>query len=187
MKRILLLLIFGFLAALFEGCDPRTGAASHDMSEEHNEENSDTKTKERLAEFLASAVESKYADLKLAELASIKSDNSEIQNFAQSLANDHTNTLTELQALADKKGIRVPVEEGEDTKEKINKLSKEKNSDFDKKWCNELIAKHKKAIREFELMSDRSDDPQLQEVINRSLIDLRAKLEKLNALEKDTK
>ncbi len=182
MKRILLLLTFGFLAALFVGCDPRTGADSHNISEEHNEENSETKTKKRLAEFLADAVESKYADLKLAELASIKSDNRDIQNFAQDLANDHTNTLTELQALADKKGIRVPVEEGEDTKEKINKLSEEKDPDFDKKWCDELIAKHKEAIREFESMSDRSDDPQLQEVIDRSLIDLRAKLEKLNTL-----
>lgn len=187
MKQILSILTVGFFAALASGCDLRKGTESHDLAEERNEENFDTKSEKNLVDFLADAIEANYADIKLAELASIKSSNKEIQDFAQDLANDHTNSLTELQALADKKGIAAPVEEGETTKEKINKLSEEKEPDFDKKWCNELITKHKKAIREFESMSDQSEDPELKEVIGRSLIDLNAKLDKLNTIEKSMK
>ena len=187
MKRILSILTVGFFAALASGCDLRKGTESQDLAEERNDETFGTKSEENLADFLADAIEAKYADIKLAELASIKSSNKEIQDFAQELANDHTNTLTELQALADKKGIAVPVEEGEATKEKINKLSEEKDPDFDKKWCSEIIAKHKKAIREFELMSDQSEDTELKDVIDRSLIDLKGKLDKLNTLENSMK
>lgn len=187
MKQILSILTVGFLAALASGCDLRKGTESHDLADERNEETFDTQSEENLADFLADAIEAKYADIKLAQLASIKSSNKEIQDFAQDLANDHTNTLTELQALADKKGIAVPVEEGEATKEKINKLSEEKDSDFDKKWCDELISKHKNAIREFESMSDQSKDPELKEVMDRSLIDLNAKLDKLITLENSMK
>jgi putative membrane protein len=185
MKRFLFILTVGFLSAMATGCDPRKAADSHGLAEEKNDEAFDRKSEEDIADFLADAIEDKYAEIKLAELASIKSSHKEIIEFAQELANDHTNTLTELQALADKKGIAVPVEEGEETKGKINKLSEEKDPVFDKKWCDELIAKHKIGIRQFELMSDQSKDPQLTEIVNRSLIDLRAKLDKLHILEKN--
>ena len=69
MIRILSILTVGFFAALASGCDLRKGTESHDLSEERNEETFDTKSEENLAGFLADAIEAKYADIKLAELA----------------------------------------------------------------------------------------------------------------------
>ena len=175
--------LFTFLA----GCDSSKKHDSNTRVEEKNEKNFEGKAEIKEANFVADAIEEKYAEIKLAELASIKSSNKEIQDFAQQLVNDHTKALQMLHALANRKGITVPAEEGEKAKEKINDLSKQEDPDFDKKWRDELIARHDKTIREFEAMYDKSDDAELREIISQTLMDLRAQLEKINALEHNIK
>lgn len=178
------IIIPGIFAVVIIGCDNRGKNDSNTVAEQKNDENFDSRIEENQADFVADAIESNYAEIKMAELASTKSSNKKIQDFAQELVNDQTKTLTELQTFAGKKGITIPVEEGEETKEKINELAKQGEPDFDKKWCDELIAKHKKSIREFELMLDKSEDPELKGIVNHALINLRAKLDELNSLEK---
>ena len=98
---------------------------------------------------------------------------------------DQGESLAILQNLANRKGIVFPAEEGEETNEKVNELSKQQEPDFDKKWCDEIIAKHEKTIREFELMRDKSKDPELKEIITNDLKGLRAHLDRLDSLEEN--
>lgn len=181
---------FIFVTCLFTclaGCDSSPKDDSNTRVEEKNEKNFEGKAEVKEANFVADVIEEQYAEIKLAELASIKSSNKEIQDFAQQLVHDHTKALQMFQALADRKGITVPAEEGEKAKEKVNDLSKQEDPDFDKKWRGELIARHQKTIREFEAMYDKSEDAELREIINNTLMDLRAQLEKINALENKIK
>jgi putative membrane protein len=139
----------------------------------------------QLASFLADAIETRYAEIKLAELASTRSSNRQLVAFAQNLANDHTNTLTQLQALAEKRDISVPREESEETKKIINQLAKVSDAKFDEKWCDEILATHKRTIRDFEAMSNRTNDPELKKVIERSLSITIAKRRELNELKQN--
>jgi putative membrane protein len=175
-----------FIAVVFISCllsCQNTKNDSNAIAEEKNEKKFDTRAEEKEADFVAGAIEEKYAGIKLAELASTKSSNKHVQDVAQQLVNDQTTSLTAFQNIANKKGISVPVEEGEEAKEKVNKLSKEQDPDFDKKWCDEFVANHEKQIRQYEGMRDRADDTELKEIITNDLIVLRAQLDKLNALE----
>jgi putative membrane protein len=176
---ISLLVFAGFIS-----CEPAKKNDSNKVAEEKNDEKFDTRTGEKEAEFVTDVIADNYAEIKLAELASTKSSNKEVQEFAQTLVNDHTNALTEFQDLAGQKGITVPVEEREAAKEKVNDLAKEGAPDFDKKWCDAVADNHKKIIRLYEIMQEKSEDPQLKEVINKTLPDLRAHLDKLNTIEK---
>jgi putative membrane protein len=177
-----------FIAVLFisfvSSCDNARKDDSNAIAEEKNHKNFDTKAEEKEADFVSDAIEDKYAEIKLAELASTKSSNRQVQEVAQAMVNDQTTSLTALQNLANKKGISIPVEEGEEAKEKVNTLSKQEDPDFDKKWCDEIVSNHEKAIRAYEVMRDRSSDTELKEIITNDLIVLRAQLDKLNALEK---
>ena len=48
-----------------------------------------------------------------------------------------------------------------------------------------LLPQHKKTIREFELMRDKSKDPELKEIITNDLKGLRTHLDRLNSLEEN--
>jgi putative membrane protein len=176
-------ILLGFMVLI--SCEPSRKQDSHEIAEEKNKKNFDTRTGEKEAAFVANAIQGNFAEIKLAELASTKSSNKELQAIAQELVSDHTNSNAKLQNLASKKGISIPVEEGEEAKEKVNALAKEKQPDFDKKWCDVLVDKHEKTIRDFESMQEKSEDPELKEIIHTTLPELRAHLEKLNAIEKN--
>jgi putative membrane protein len=108
-----------------------------------------------------------------------------VQDFAQQLLNEQSESVVAFQNLARKKGITVPVEEGNESKKKVNELSQQQDPEFDKKWCNEIVSKHEKSIREFELMRDKATDPELKELVTNDLKELRTQLDQLNALEKN--
>ena len=185
MKQTQKIFIAVVLISIVSACSRENSGDSNAAAEEKNEQKFDTRAEEKEANFVAEAIEEKYADIKLAELASTKSSNKEVQDVAQQLVKDQSESLAILQNLANKKGIVFPVEEGEETSEKVNELSKQQDPDFDKKWCDEIIAKHKKTIREFELMRDKSKDPELKEIITNDLKGLRAHLDRLDSLEEN--
>jgi putative membrane protein len=185
MKQIHKVFVAVVFISLVTGCGTENKRDSNVVAEEKNDQKFDTRAEEKEANFVADAIEQKYDKIKLAELASTKSSNKAVQDVAQQLVNDQSESLAALQNLASKKGITVPVEEGEETKKKINELSEQKDPDFDKKWCDEIVAEHEKTIREFELMRDKSKDPELKEIITDDLIVLRAQLDKLNTLEEN--
>ncbi len=182
MQRIFIAVVF---ISIVSACNTKTNRDSNAAAEEKNEQKFDTREEEKEANFMAEAIEEKYADIKLAELASTKSSNKEVLDVAQQLVKDQTESLAVLQNLASKKGIIVPVEEGEETRKIVNDLSKQNDPDFDKKWCDEIVAKHKKTIREFELMRDKSKDPELKEIITNDLKGLRVYLDRLDSLEEN--
>ena len=183
MKRMQGFFIAVVFISIVSACNTVTNRDSNAASEEKDKQKFDTRAEEKEADFMAEAIEEKYADIKLAELANTKSSNKEVQDVAQQLVKDQSEALALLQNLAKKKGIVFPVEEGEETRKIVNDLSKQQDPDFDRKWCDEIVAKHKKTILEFELMRDKSDDPELKEIITNDLKELRVYLDRLDSLE----
>jgi putative membrane protein len=173
-----------FVSLLF-GCSSENKRDSNVAAEKENEEKFDTRADEKEAKFVADAIENKYDKMKLAELASAKSTNKMVQDVAQQILNEQSESIVPFQNLANRKGITIPVEEGNESKEKVNELSQQKDSEFDKKWCDEIVSKHEKTIREFELMRDKATDPELKELVTNDLKELRTQLDQLNALEEN--
>jgi putative membrane protein len=171
--------------SLLFACSGENKRDSNVAAEEQNEEKFDTRADEMEAKFVADAIEKKYDEMKLAELASAKSTNKMVQDVAQQVLNNQSESVVSFQNFARTKGITFPVEEGNESKKKVNELSQQQDADFDKKWCDEIVSKHEKAIRGFESMRDKATDPELKELITSDLKNLRAQLDELNALEKN--
>ena len=174
--------LFAGLVAL-AGCESRRESSSYVVAEKENDTKFDSREAENEADFVADAIQDRYAEIKFAELVSTKSSDKQIQDFAQELVNDQSKILAQLQDLANERRITIPFEEGNAAKEKVNKLFEQDDADFDKKWCRELSSEHRKSIRKYERMLDRTDDPALKTIIDQALMSLRTNLTKLEHFE----
>jgi putative membrane protein len=128
-------------------------------------------------DFIANAVASNYADIKFARLAISRSENKKVKEIAKTLADDHSKVLNGLICFAHKRGIVIPAEENFEAKRTISSL--EKDDQFDRHWCSELLDKHETALKQFEYMWEQTEDLELREWINNTLPELIAHLEKL--------
>jgi putative membrane protein len=78
------------------------------------------------------------------KLAVSKSQNPDVKAFAQQMIDDHGSSLTEVQALAQTKGVTLPTEPDAKHKAMAAKLEKLSGPDFDKEYMkNGGLADHK--------------------------------------------
>jgi putative membrane protein len=189
MKRIFKVLTLASLFAVFSCNDARReqDQDSTEVAEEANDEKFEDNDMEKDADFVAAAVASNYAEIKMAQLASQRSSNPEVKSIAQTLEADHTKVLNELKALAQTKAITVPMEEEEDAKDKMRKLSDEKAEDFDKKWLEQMEDAHEKSINKFEKRADKGEDADIKAFAAKTLPHLKMHKEKIDACQEKVK
>ncbi|WP_276372123.1 DUF4142 domain-containing protein [Chryseolinea sp. H1M3-3] len=179
--------LFCLFVSTLISCEQSSPSSSKALADEKNKETFETKKGEKEAEFIADAVQQKLGEIKLAELASAKSSNKKLQDFAQRMAADQTESLSRFQDLARKKGITLPIEEGDDAKEKVNELSEVEGRQFDEKWSDEIISKHEKTLRDFNKMSKKFEDAQLSEVLRSATKTLEMQLQELRNFRENIK
>lgn len=188
MKRIFRILTLVSLVALVSCNEARRGGDtaydnedSKEQAEEANDEKFDDNDMENDADFVANTVAANYGEIKFAELANQRSANAEVKQIASALIADHTKTLGELKAYAQSKSITVPVEADDEAIRKTERFSDEAGKDFDKKWCREMMDRHEESINKFEKRLDKTEDPELKALINKTLPTLRAHHDKIEA------
>ena len=169
-KMFFLLCLAGILATGFVGCN-NDKKDSKEAASEKNEKKYDGKENERDSQLVVDMVEGNYAEIKMVQLAKERSTSTEVKDLANYLEKQHKEVLSELEALAGKKGIAISTEENEKSRDKIKVLSDTKANEFDKKWCKELMDKHEKSINKLE--SANIADPDLKEWVAQLLPKLR--------------
>ena len=151
----------------------------HNYEEEGHDKFFGKSLSEGDADFIANAVAANYAEIKFARLAFTKSSNLQVKHIATLLEKDHSKVLAELICFAHKRGIVIPAEESHDAKIKIISLKDRYLTEFDRRWCLELLDKHEMTIKQFEYMWEQTEDIELREWITSSLPGLMAHLEHL--------
>ncbi len=74
------------------------------------------------------------AEVEMGKMAQSKSQNAEVKTFAQQMIDDHGKGLTEVQAVAQAKGITLPTELDAKHKAMAAKLAKLEGDKFDKEY-----------------------------------------------------
>jgi putative membrane protein len=74
------------------------------------------------------------AEVEMGKMAQSKSQNAEVKTFAQQMIDDHTKGLSEVQAVAQAKGITLPTELDAKHKAMAAKLAKLEGEKFDKEY-----------------------------------------------------
>ena len=178
-NRIFPVLLF---ASLLFACQQKENKDSAEVAEEANDDKFQTQKSEQDADFIADAVASNYAEIEMAQIGVQRSDNPEIKEIGRMLEDEHNKLLKELQNLADKKAISVPTGSEDSDRKKIEDLNKEdKIREFNKEWCETMVKRHEKSIENFEERLNKTEDPDIKNLVNESLPQLRSHLEKVKA------
>ncbi len=160
---------------------------SKEVAKEQNEQKFDADSSEEKSAFAVDAASGNLAEIKLAKLAIQKSSNKEVKDIATMLETDHTTALGDLKSIASVKGITLPTDEPDKTKELITDLSDDKPADFDKNWVKALIDKHEKTISDYEKALNDLKDEDLKAWITKVLPSIRSHHDKLKAIESSLK
>ncbi len=119
--------------------------------------------------FVNAAAVGGMAEVSLGQMASSKATNPDVKAFGDRMVTDHTRLNDELKQLAQSKGVTLPADVDQASKDAADKLSKASGKDFDKSYIGDMVKDHEKDVKEFEKQSKDAKDPDLKAWVTKSL------------------
>ena len=103
------------------------------------------------------------SEIEASRLAQTKGQSEQVKNFAQQMIDDHTKALTEVQQLAQTKGVTLPTQLDRQHKAKADKLAAISGDAFDKAFLAQMgVAEHKKTHGMLRQAQNRAKDPDIK-------------------------
>lgn len=107
--------------------------------------------------FVSKASQDGMTEVKLAELASQKSQNDSVKQFASHMASDHSTANSELESVAKQENIAVADKLDAKHQAQVTSLSKKSGAAFDKAYAAAMVKAHKQAVALFKSGTHSSD------------------------------
>lgn len=110
------------------------------------------------------------AEVETGKLALSKSQNAEVKTFAQQMIDDHGKALSELQTLAQAKGVTLPTELDAKHKAMAAKLEKLSGDAFDKEYMKQAgLNDHKATHAKLQKISKSAKDPEVKAAADKTI------------------
>ncbi|MCW3120018.1 MAG: hypothetical protein JWM28_4100, partial [Chitinophagaceae bacterium] len=135
------------------------------------------------ADFLVKAMEGGMMEVKLGNIAKLKSKNKRVQDFGNMMIVDHSAAGEKIKDLASAGTVTLPGMTGDEKSKMIRDLNEKKASDFDKAYIDAMVDDHKEDIKEFESASDKVEDADIRGFIMATLPVLRKHLDSCTAIQ----
>jgi len=98
------------------------------------------------SEHIVAIAKDGMLEVRLGEVASKNATNPAVKDFGTHMTTDHGKANDTLKAAAQKEGVTLPSDLDNGQKNKEKSLSSVKGAEFDKKYVNEMVAGHHKAV-----------------------------------------
>jgi len=121
------------------------------------------------AEFIRDAGAGNTMEVRLAELAQKKAKDGAVKQFARRERDDHTQLLEQWSSLATRIGMSAKLGMGELHREKIDKLEKVKDKNFDRAYMTLMVQHHHDMVTYWQKEGRASQSPQVRQLVNRGL------------------
>lgn len=113
---------------------------------------------------------SNMAEVEMGKLAQSKSQNAEVKAFAQKMIDDHGKALTEVQTLAQSKGVTLPTELDAKHKAMSDRLAKLSGDSFDKTYVKQGgVGAHKETLTKLQAASKGAKDPEVKAQVDKTI------------------
>jgi len=113
---------------------------------------------------------SNMAEVEMGKLAQSKSQNAEVKAFAQKMIDDHGKALTEVQTLAQSKGVTLPTELDAKHKAMSDRLAKLSGDSFDKTYVKQGgVGAHKETLTKLQAASKGAKDPDVKAQVDKTI------------------
>lgn len=119
--------------------------------------------------FVKKASAGGAAEVKLGELAQQRAQSPQVKEFAQQLASEHRQANTELERLAQTKGMKVETDVSGEHKQAIGRLEKASGQEFDKKFMETVVREHKDDIKDFKKQAQKGKDADIKNWAQKTL------------------
>jgi putative membrane protein len=106
--------------------------------------------------FLKEAIEGR-AEVQMGQLAEKNGKSDGVRPFGQMLQKDHSEANQKATAAANQMGVSPPSEPNSKQKAMYEKISKLSGDSFDRAFAKEMVADHKKDIKEYEKEAKKND------------------------------
>jgi putative membrane protein len=135
--------------------------------------------------FIQNAAKANQDEIDVGKLAQQKSSNPQVKSYAQTLVDDHTKSLRELENLAGKKGVSITPRQGATAGAEYSQLEGQSGVLFDRTFASQMVQDHEKAISMFEQALKNTQDPDVRNYINMTLPVLRNHLMQARDIERN--
>ena len=143
-----------------------------------NADTSKATVDQNAVDFAQEAATGGMMEVELGNLAQKNSSFKAVLDYGKMLADDHTSLNNELKDLASKKNINLPTTVTSDQQDKINKLSQETGTKFDKDFISMAVDDHEKDIDKFKKAGNNITDQDFKDFIVKALPKLQEHLDK---------
>ncbi|MBL0357913.1 MAG: DUF4142 domain-containing protein [Chitinophagaceae bacterium] len=169
-----------FIAAIlgFSACGgTQKTTDSKDVAKEQNEAKFTTSSNENDAKFVVNAAEINLEEIKLGQLAQQNGMTDDIKALGKTMTDQHTQTLSDLTALAKQKVISIPASPTDNALDAFKKLNDKSAKYFDRAYADMMVSGHKDAIALFEKASAECTDANIKAWALATLPQLRMQLD----------
>jgi putative membrane protein len=115
------------------------------------------------AQFMIRAAEINLQEIQLGHLAQQKSMSMDAKQLAEKMVKEHTQLLSDLTAMAKKKGVTLPKSTSSEGMEEYKELNNKSDRRFSEEYCELVIKEHKEAINLFEKAAKDASDSEIRE------------------------
>ena len=113
---------------------------------------------------------SNMAEVEMGKMAQSKSQNADVKAFGQKMVDDHGKALTEVQTLAQSKGVTLPTELDAKHKALAAKLEKANGDAFDKAYTKQGgVAAHKDTLAKLQKASKAAKDADVKGQVDKTI------------------
>jgi putative membrane protein len=116
-------------------------------------------------QFLTTASQSDYTEIKFSQLAADKATNPRVKQFAQKMVDDHTKLEADMKPFAEKMGVTPVMELDSEHQTKFDALSQLSGMEFDKTYMQAMNEDHHKALTLFQQEEKSAGDPGLKAAV----------------------
>jgi len=135
------------------------------------------------ATFVPTAIQQGIAEIGMGQLILQKAQNTDLKNFGQHLAQDHSQANQQLAVIATRKGMTLPTHPDASHQTMINQLANLSGTDFDRRVVNDAVQDHEKDIKFYQQAINTLQDPELKAFAQQTLPMLQRHLEMARQLQ----
>jgi putative membrane protein len=121
-------------------------------------------------EMMEKIAQTNIAEIETAKLAQEKSKNEEVRAFAQKMIDDHTAAQSELEKIAQSKGVTLPTTPDSKHQAALKKMTTLSDKDFDKQYMSQAGEKdHREAHKLLDRVSKQAKDEELKQYATKTI------------------
>ncbi len=137
--------------------------------------------------FVMEAAQGGMMEVQMGKLAQQNGQSDAVKQFGKRLEDDHSKANQELMGIAQKLGVSVPAALDKKHQGKVDKMSKVKAQDFDRRFAKEMVDDHEKDVKAFKKQADKGKNAELKQFASQAVPTLEEHLKMARDLAASTK